>query len=590
MQSLILRRTASFIKTSIMFKSILQERFLISGAKKIFIIILSFFSSHSLYATDWFVNDASTTGDVFTTNIGNDANPGTASAPFATLNAAIAIASAGDVIYVDAGTYTGDVNITKPLTLRGAKFGIPAGPAASPAGRGTNETIITAGAMFYAASVDDITVDGFTVNVGTGLYGIVARGLNSVVINNIVTGIVNPLILQTGIATRANAPLRVHSYLIRNNNVTGCRTCIFFDGNLENPSEISFNYAAGGSTSGFQITGSSNHTFRANVAENNTQGLILTKGNTIIEQNTFRNNSFAGIKLAGTADLSGNNIQFNFFENNLSGIALTNPNAGAVNNQAHYNSFTGNVANIASEHAANFDATCNWYGTTDLPTITASITGPVTFIPYLNDGIDSDPVTPGFQPTTTCVVPVSLTGFSATVKNYDVILNWQTALEVNSSHFLIERSTNQQQFTEVGRVVARGFSENRVNYTFTDNKPTAFDRPVFYRLKMVDRDGTYKYSKILSVVLKTSGTYAQNVYPSPAKAGSGLYSNVIAAEPQDIQFSLVNATGQVILQKQARVSKGMNQLNFRLPVNAAGIHYLLIRSEDKVQKVPVMIY
>ena len=73
--------------------------------------------------------------------------------------------------------------------------------------------------------------DGFTVNTGINARGYLSRGLNSVVINNIVIGIPNPAIQQLGIATRANGPLRLHSYLIRNNNVTGFRFGIYFDGN-----------------------------------------------------------------------------------------------------------------------------------------------------------------------------------------------------------------------------------------------------------------------------------------------------------------------------------------------------------------------
>src|SRR4051812_18419620 len=96
-------------------------------------------------ATNWYVNDGSTSGDVFTTATGSDANPGTAAAPFATIQFAINTASAGDVIYIDAGTYaSADITITKSLSFLGAKHGIPAGPMDIPPGRGTDESIIQA--------------------------------------------------------------------------------------------------------------------------------------------------------------------------------------------------------------------------------------------------------------------------------------------------------------------------------------------------------------------------------------------------------------------------------------------------------------
>ena len=70
-----------------------------------------------------YVNDKSTAGDHYTTAIGNDANAGTSSAPFATLNHAISMSAPGDVIYVDAGTYREDVVIDKTLSFHGSNYG-----------------------------------------------------------------------------------------------------------------------------------------------------------------------------------------------------------------------------------------------------------------------------------------------------------------------------------------------------------------------------------------------------------------------------------------------------------------------------------
>jgi hypothetical protein len=78
--------------------------------------------------TKWYVNDNSTSGDIYTTAIGNDANAGTsASAPKLTLGAAFTAAAAGDIIYVDKGTFTGSGNMmftfNKAITIIGAGTG-----------------------------------------------------------------------------------------------------------------------------------------------------------------------------------------------------------------------------------------------------------------------------------------------------------------------------------------------------------------------------------------------------------------------------------------------------------------------------------
>ena len=68
--------------------------------------IFSLFICFQTFGANWYVNDNSTTGDIYCSAIGNDANPGTTASPKLTLAAAVASAASGDIIYVDAGTYT----------------------------------------------------------------------------------------------------------------------------------------------------------------------------------------------------------------------------------------------------------------------------------------------------------------------------------------------------------------------------------------------------------------------------------------------------------------------------------------------------
>lgn len=82
-------------------------------------------------------------------------------------------------------------------------------------------------------------------------------------------------------------------------------------------------------------------------------------------------------------------------------------------------------------------------------------------------------------------------------------LEWTTGREENFSVFVIERSSDGQSFFAVGQVPATGsFSE----YEFVDNSPLDVnaDRTFYYRLRMVDRDGTYRYSDVQQVSLSFS--------------------------------------------------------------------------------------
>lgn len=84
----------------------LLYKFLNHFKKNLFIISLILLISTNLHATNYYVNDASTFGDIYTTAIGNDINDGKSpSFPKLTLLAAYKIASTGDIIYVDTGNY-----------------------------------------------------------------------------------------------------------------------------------------------------------------------------------------------------------------------------------------------------------------------------------------------------------------------------------------------------------------------------------------------------------------------------------------------------------------------------------------------------
>ncbi|MDZ4713708.1 MAG: right-handed parallel beta-helix repeat-containing protein [bacterium] len=75
---------------------------------------------NGLPSTRFYVNDGSTANDVFTSNIGNNSNNGSAASPFLTITYAMLVALPSDTIFIDAGTYQEEINTNKSLTIRGA--------------------------------------------------------------------------------------------------------------------------------------------------------------------------------------------------------------------------------------------------------------------------------------------------------------------------------------------------------------------------------------------------------------------------------------------------------------------------------------
>ena len=122
------------------------------------------------------------------------------------------------------------------------------------------------------------------------------------------------------------------------------------------------------------------------------------------------------------------------------------------------------------------------------------------------------------------VVPVELTSFSANVNGTEVNLLWSTATETNNSGFEVQRKSGNE-FVTIGFVRGKGTTTEIQRYTFTDSK-----LPVgtySYRLKQVDFNGTYNYSKIINVDLTapTVFTLEQN-YPNPFNPSTLISYNI----------------------------------------------------------------
>lgn len=103
------------------------------------------------------------------------------------------------------------------------------------------------------------------------------------------------------------------------------------------------------------------------------------------------------------------------------------------------------------------------------------------------------------NPSAFFLLPVALSKFNYTISGRKVILDWETATENNSSHFVVERSTDGNNFQAIGTVAAAGNSNDLRRYSFTDVNPDHINQ---YRLRQVDIDGKFKYSAVLYVKMQ----------------------------------------------------------------------------------------
>ena len=105
-----------------------------------------------------------------------------------------------------------------------------------------------------------------------------------------------------------------------------------------------------------------------------------------------------------------------------------------------------------------------------------------------------------FASTSGSPLPVELSYFSATIQDEDVILNWRTETEVSNYGFEIQKSevrNQKSEWTAIGFVQGNGNSNSPKDYSFIDeNVKTG---KYSYRLKQIDTDGNFEYSKTIEV-------------------------------------------------------------------------------------------
>ncbi len=138
------------------------------------------------------------------------------------------------------------------------------------------------------------------------------------------------------------------------------------------------------------------------------------------------------------------------------------------------------------------------------------------------------------------ILPVELVYFEAeAINNSEVLCTWQTATELNNSHFDVERSQNGIDFEYVGQRSGAGTTDVPQDYQFTDGSP--YHGTSFYRLKQVDFDGTTDYSQIRSVYIdKESGII---LFPNPAK------EIVHVSIPPDVEadsYTIYDTSGKIV--------------------------------------------
>jgi trimeric autotransporter adhesin len=162
-----------------------------------------------------------------------------------------------------------------------------------------------------------------------------------------------------------------------------------------------------------------------------------------------------------------------------------------------------------------------------------------------------------FENPSNIVLPLELVSFKGTMKNNDAYLNWESANENNTSHFIVERSIDGQNFEAIGKVSATG-NMTGSKYAFIDyDAEKQSSSIVYYRLKMVDKDQASTYSQIISLNITPLNTPI-TAYPNPVNDVLNLRLSVASSDRIHVQVT--DMQGRTIYNKTKMVRAGVDEI------------------------------
>ena len=208
-------------------------------------------------------------------------------------------------------------------------------------------------------------------------------------------------------------------------------------------------------------------------------------------------------------------------------------------------------------------------GVAEMTVETVGVENGVTFVQFQNiDHFSGGTGAIGLGPKAT-PLPVELLYFKGAVVGADNQLDWATATEKNSAFFAVERSTNGQTFSEVARVNASNNTTTEVKYNTTDK---AAPSKAYYRLRMVDRDGQFKFSNTVYLEHKRGALAINNVYPIPTE--SGVTVEYEAEQTGKVTFAVYDAIGRLVFVDSFDAFKGAQTYQLDLTAYPTGVYLL----------------
>jgi len=178
-------------------------------------------------------------------------------------------------------------------------------------------------------------------------------------------------------------------------------------------------------------------------------------------------------------------------------------------------------------------------------------------------------------------LPVKLISFKGNLENSISKLTWESATEDNISGYIVQRSFNGNDWTDVGEVPSKGSSSS---YSYNDPVPGNSDK-IFYRLKIQEMAG-YSYSGV--VVLKAS-TIIGNITVAPNPFKENIQLSINSSATDNIRYSLLSSEGKQLRVASLKLSRGSNVFFINdLESLQTGVYFLQVQENDQVKTIKLL--
>ena len=188
-----------------------------------------------------------------------------------------------------------------------------------------------------------------------------------------------------------------------------------------------------------------------------------------------------------------------------------------------------------------------------------------------------------YSVTVTDGLPIKLTFFKGKNAGNKNVLEWTTASEMNNDYFVIERKSEgewESEWEMIGQLKGAGNSTTIRNYEFVDNSPfpkgRVGDGLLYYRLKQMDFDGNYTYSKVVTV----NQTQSDNLNTLFSSEKNIINCLLTSSVNEKISINLIDILGRKVITETSDIKVGENKLSLDISKYPTGMYVIQLITES----------